>query len=57
MDLEKMMVRKSDVVKTLTGGVKMLLKRNKVTMLTGRGKLTAEKTIKITGKDAGKRLS
>lgn len=38
-DLDAMMKRKETIVKTLTGGIQMLLKRNKVTILQGRGRL------------------
>ncbi len=53
MDLGKMMARKDEVVTTLTGGIRMLLKKNKVKAYTGRGKLTANDTIEISGEDAG----
>ncbi len=39
VDLATMMKRKSSIVDTLTGGINMLLKRNKVTTYVGRGKL------------------
>ena len=41
VDLETMMKRKTKIVDTLTGGIKMLLKRNKVAAIVGRGKITA----------------
>ena len=40
LDLEKMMGEKSKAVTALTGGIKMLFKGNKVTHLSGHGKIT-----------------
>ena len=37
-----MMKRKTKIVDTLTGGINMLLKRNKVTTFVGRGKLIGQ---------------
>ena len=48
VDLGAMMKRKTGVVDTLTGGIAMLLKRNKVTAIVGRGELTADRTIKVS---------
>ena len=48
VDLGAMMKRKTGVVDTLTGGIAMLLKRNKVTAIVGRGELTADKKIKVS---------
>ena len=39
LDLKKMMARKDGVVKTLTGGVAGLLKKNKVKVFTRHGHL------------------
>ena len=39
IDLQAMLKRKDDVVSALTGGVNMLLKRNKVTSYVGRGRI------------------
>ncbi|MCA9183601.1 MAG: dihydrolipoyl dehydrogenase, partial [Planctomycetales bacterium] len=41
LDLATMLARKDKIVSQLTGGIAMLLKRNKVTAYNGRGKLTA----------------
>jgi dihydrolipoamide dehydrogenase len=41
VDLNKMLQRKDKVVKTLTGGVRALMKTNKVTTLEGWGTITA----------------
>ena len=48
VDLSAMMKRKSSVVDTLTGGINMLLKRNKVTTYVGRGKLTSQNQLEIS---------
>lgn len=52
-DLAQMMQRKDEIVAQLTGGINMLLKRNQVTMLVGRGQLTSPRTVEVSGKDAG----
>ena len=52
-DIAQMMQRKDEIVAQLTGGINMLLKRNKVTMLVGRGRLTSAHTVEVMGKDAG----
>lgn len=52
-DLATMMQRKEQVVDTLTGGINMLLKRNKVHAIVGRGKLTGPDSITVEGTDAG----
>lgn len=51
LDLAKMLARKDKIVSQLTGGVSMLLKRNKVTAYNGRGKLTAVDTAAVETKD------
>src|SRR5688500_7440755 len=48
VDLAKMMARKDDVVKGLTGGVGMLFKKNKVEHVRGHGKITAPDTVEVT---------
>ncbi|MEM7784126.1 MAG: dihydrolipoyl dehydrogenase [Planctomycetota bacterium] len=48
VDLGAMMKRKSKIVDTLTGGVNMLLKRNKVTTFVGRGKLAGNGKLEIS---------
>jgi dihydrolipoamide dehydrogenase len=45
LDLAAMMKRKDQVVSTLTGGIDLLFKKNKVTGYRGRGQLTAPNTI------------
>ncbi len=49
LDLSAMMRRKDKVVDTLTGGINMLLKRNGVHTVVGRGMLTPERTIRVSG--------
>ena len=53
LDLDRMMQRKDDIVNTLTGGINMLLKRNKVTAIVGRGRLVSANKIDVEGKNAG----
>ena len=53
LNLAQMMKRKDEIVAQLTGGINMLLKRNKVTMLVGRGQLASAHEIEVTGQDAG----
>jgi len=48
MDVTKMMARKDDIVKKLTGGVAGLLKTNGVDALEGFGKLLAGKKVEFT---------
>lgn len=43
MNVAKMVARKDEVVKKLTGGIAYLLKKNKVQVMQGAGKLTAPK--------------
>jgi len=54
LDLKKMLGRKDAVVKQLTGGVDMLMKKNKVKVINGWGTITAKDTVTIDGKDAYK---
>jgi dihydrolipoamide dehydrogenase len=49
LDLEAMLARKGGIVKELTDGVAMLMKKNKVTVLTGRGTVTAPGKITVSG--------
>ncbi len=54
VDLATMMERKTKVVDTLTGGINMLLKRNKVEMIVGRGELVGRGEIAVS---SGKTVS
>src|SRR5882757_6852082 len=47
MDIAKLLQRKEKVVKTLTGGVRALMKTNKVTTLEGLGTITAPGKISV----------
>lgn len=47
VDLNTMMKRKASVVDTLTGGIAMLLKKNKVEAIVGRGELTGDGKIRV----------
>merc|ERR1719499_2351184 len=51
LDLEKMMGEKSKAVGALTGGIKMLFKGNKVTHLSGHGKITGPNQVSVLGPD------
>ena len=51
LDLEKMMGEKSKAVTALTGGIKMLFKGNKVTHLSGHGKITGPNQVSVLGAD------
>ncbi len=51
LDLAAMMKRKDEIVRTLTDGIQMLMKKNKITVLQGLGRLTAPKRIQIEGKE------
>jgi dihydrolipoamide dehydrogenase len=54
LDLQTMLARKDKIVSQLTGGVSMLLKRNKVTMYQGRGKLVAVDEVEVSGKSSAR---
>ena len=47
MDLGKLLQRKDKVVKTLTGGVRALMKTNKVTTFEGTGTITAPGKVSV----------
>src|SRR4029077_17658119 len=51
VDLNKMQQRKEKVVKTLTGGVRALMKTNKVTTFEGFGTITAPGKVSVKGSD------
>ena len=51
VDLAAMMKRKTKVVDTLTGGINMLLKRNKVTCYVGRGTLAGNQQVSVSTGD------
>ena len=47
-DLKQMVKRKSDVVDQTCSGVEFLMKKNKITVLTGVGSFVDAKTVKVT---------
>ncbi|MDA9621305.1 dihydrolipoyl dehydrogenase [Gammaproteobacteria bacterium] len=51
LDLSVMMDRKDSIVKKLTGGIGGLFAANKVTPITGRGKVIAGKNVEVTKSD------
>ena len=51
LDLAQMMRRKTDVVKTLTGGVAFLFKKHKITRYFGVGTLVGNNRVLVAGKD------
>lgn len=51
VDLSAMMKRKANIVDTLTGGINMLLKRNKVTSYVGRGTLLGDGKVNVSTGD------
>jgi dihydrolipoamide dehydrogenase len=56
LDLQQMMERKQAVVKELTDGVAMLMKRNKVKVLTGRGFLRGPGKVTVAGEQGEEEL-
>lgn len=56
LDLPTMMARKDKIVKDLTGGVAFLMKKNKITTFTGKGKLVTPNQIEVTGGDGAKQV-
>ncbi|XKE44309.1 dihydrolipoyl dehydrogenase [Halomonas organivorans] len=51
MDVKKMMARKDQIVKNLTGGIAGLFKANGVTAIEGTGKVVAKNQVEVTDKD------
>src|SRR5262249_18783121 len=49
VDLPKMLARKDEDVRQLTGGVGMLFKKNKVEHIKGQGRITGPNTIDVGG--------
>jgi dihydrolipoamide dehydrogenase len=52
IDIDKVRERKNKVIATLTGGLKQLAKRRKVTVITARGFLENATTLRLEGDDA-----
>lgn len=55
LDLGAMMKRKLDAVGKLTSGVAYLMKKNKIEVVTGLGKLVDGHTVEVTGADGAKK--
>jgi dihydrolipoamide dehydrogenase len=55
VDLGTMMKRKSEVVGKLTGGVAYLMKKNKIEVVPGLGRLVDGHTVEVTGDGGAKR--
>ncbi|WP_166830766.1 dihydrolipoyl dehydrogenase [Thalassoroseus pseudoceratinae] len=51
LDLAKLMKRKDKVVQTLTGGVKSLFKKNKITRFQGHARLTGPNQVTVESQD------
>src|SRR5262249_45471512 len=47
LDLKRMLRRKDDVVKSLTDGIAFLFKKNRVTPITGHGKLAGPGKVRV----------
>jgi dihydrolipoamide dehydrogenase len=57
LNLPKLMEQKTNAVKSLTQGVSMLFKKNKVTPVNGVGRITDPHTIVVTGKSGETKLT
>lgn len=51
LDIDAFMVAKETAVKTLTGGIAQLFKKNKVTLVSGHGKITGKNQVTATRND------
>lgn len=51
LDIDAFMVAKETAVKTLTGGIAQLFKKNKVTLVNGHGKITGKNQVTATRND------
>ena len=51
LDLKAMMAQKDDAVKGLTEGVAFLMKKNKVTVFNGMGRITGPGAVEVAGAD------
>ncbi len=54
IDVKKMIARKDDIVKTLTGGIAGLFKKNKIDWLQGHGKLLGDGQVEVVPTGKGK---
>ncbi len=57
LDYAKVQANSRQVVKTLTGGVAGLLKRNKVELVSGTAKITGKGEVTVTGEKGGTKYS
>lgn len=57
LNLAKLMEQKTNAVKSLTQGVAMLFKKNKVTPVNGVGRITDAHTIVVAGKSGETKLT
>ncbi|ORZ30878.1 dihydrolipoyl dehydrogenase [Catenaria anguillulae PL171] len=51
LNLDKMMDNKNKIVKSLTGGIEMLFKKNKVTYAKGHGRMLSPTEVEVTAAD------
>ncbi|MEM6410821.1 MAG: dihydrolipoyl dehydrogenase [Pseudomonadota bacterium] len=54
LDLDTMMGQKADAVKGLTDGVAFLMKKNKVTVYNGKGRIAGPGAVEVAGADGSK---
>lgn len=54
LDLKTMLARKDGVVTALTTGIAGLMKKNKITVLTGTGRLSSATAVEVTDEKGGK---
>ena len=57
LDLAAMMANKDEIVSSLTGGIDLLFRKNKVTRITGMATITAPGQVTVTGDDGTKDLT
>lgn len=57
LDLAAMMARKERVVKQLTSGVEMLLRKNRVRLIRGTARIADPHTVVVEGPDGSQRIS
>ncbi len=53
-DFEKVIARSRGVAEKMSGGIQYLLKKNKITVINGFGKLAPNKSVEVTDNDGGK---
>ncbi len=56
LDLSKLMARKQGIVTDLTGGIAMLMKKNKIKVFQGKGSLEDARTVLVSTEDGEERL-